>query len=100
MRYEDATSCWGFDLIGPVLMSRSDMNANRYKYFRWTPRTAWITFVYVVAVPSVVGYIGFMTDVSLRTTICSTMPPTRGNRDVVMLEHKARKEIESGWLTF
>lgn len=40
------------------------MSANRWKYFRWTPRTAWITFVYVVAVPSVVGYVGYVTDVS------------------------------------
>lgn len=40
------------------------MSANRWKYFRWTPRTAWITFVYVVAIPSVVGYIGWSTEVS------------------------------------
>ena len=40
------------------------MSANRWKYFRWTPRTAWITFVYVVVVPSALGYVGFMTDVS------------------------------------
>ena len=42
-----------------------DMSANRWKYFRWTPRTAWITFVYVVAVPSVIGYVGYITDVRL-----------------------------------
>ena len=42
----------------------TDMSANRWKYFRWTPRTAWITFVYVVAVPSLVGYVGFVTEVS------------------------------------
>lgn len=42
----------------------ADMNANRYKYFRWTPRTAWITFVYVAVVPSVLGYIGYVTEVS------------------------------------
>ena len=42
-----------------------DMSANRWKYFRWTPRTAWITFVYVVAVPSVIGYAGYVTDVRL-----------------------------------
>lgn len=41
-----------------------DMSANRWKYFRWTPRTAWITFVYVALVPSAVGYLGFMTEVS------------------------------------
>ena len=43
-----------------------DMSANRWKYFRWTPRTAWITFVYVVAVPSVIGYVGYVTEVSRR----------------------------------
>ena len=42
----------------------SDMSANRYKYFRWTPRTAWITFVYVAVVPSVLGYVGYVTEVS------------------------------------
>ena len=42
-----------------------DMSSNRWKYFRWTPRTAWISFVYMVAVPSVVGYVGYVTDVRL-----------------------------------
>ena len=42
-----------------------DMSANRWKYFRWTPRTAWISFVYIVAVPSVIGYVGYVTDVRL-----------------------------------
>lgn len=42
----------------------TDMSANRWKYFRWTPRTAWITFVYVVAVPSVLYYVGFVSEVS------------------------------------
>ena len=46
-------------------MTDIDMSANRWKYFRWTPRTAWITFVYVVAVPSVIGYAGYITDVRL-----------------------------------
>ncbi len=41
------------------------MSANRWKYFRWTPRTAWISIAYMVAVPAVFGYIGFVTDVSL-----------------------------------
>ncbi|KAI9788494.1 MAG: hypothetical protein M1835_002241 [Candelina submexicana] len=39
-----------------------DMYVNRHKYFRWTPRTAWLTFVYVVAVPSIFGYMGYVTD--------------------------------------
>jgi len=40
------------------------MNSNRYKYFRWTPRTAWITFCYVAVVPSIVATIAYTTDVS------------------------------------
>jgi hypothetical protein len=38
------------------------MHTNRYKHFRWTGRTAWLTIVYVVVVPSIVGYIGYQTD--------------------------------------
>lgn len=40
------------------------MMVNRHKYFRWTPRTAWLTFTYVVVVPAMFGYLGFVTDVS------------------------------------
>ena len=40
------------------------MNKERYKYFKWTPRTAWISFMYAVFVPSVVGYVFAKTDVS------------------------------------
>lgn len=43
----------------------ADMYTNRHKYFRWTPRTAWITLAYMVLVPSMVGYIGYVTDVSI-----------------------------------
>ncbi|EPQ66392.1 hypothetical protein BGT96224_2538 [Blumeria graminis f. sp. tritici 96224] len=35
---------------------------NRYKYFRWTGRTARITFAYVVVVPSILGYLAYKTD--------------------------------------
>lgn len=41
------------------------MITNRHKYFRWTKRTVFISFAYVIAVPAVVGYFGFVTDVSL-----------------------------------
>jgi hypothetical protein len=40
------------------------MNANRYKYFRWTPRTARLTFTYAVVIPFLVGVIAYQTDVS------------------------------------
>jgi hypothetical protein len=41
-----------------------DMVVNRHKYFRWTPRTAWINFVYVLLVPGMLGTAGYMTEVS------------------------------------
>ena len=40
------------------------MYTNRHKYFRWTPRTAWLTIAYVVIVPGIFGYMGYVTDVS------------------------------------
>lgn len=40
------------------------MYKNRYKYFRWTARTGWLTFAYVVAFPSFLGYLAIITDVS------------------------------------
>jgi hypothetical protein len=42
------------------------MMVNRHKYFRWTPRTAWLNIIYVLAVPAALGTAGYMTDVSLR----------------------------------
>lgn len=39
------------------------MTVNRHKYFRWTPRTAWITFAYAILVPAMLGTAGYMTDV-------------------------------------
>lgn len=41
------------------------MVVNRHKFFRWTPRTARITFAYVVAFPALIGYLAYTTDVSM-----------------------------------
>ncbi|KAF2469858.1 uncharacterized protein BDR25DRAFT_304261 [Lindgomyces ingoldianus] len=46
----------------PALIRYNSMWTNRHKYFRWTPRTAWITFVYMVLVPLPVGIAGYMTE--------------------------------------
>ncbi|KAI9755547.1 MAG: hypothetical protein M1815_004861 [Lichina confinis] len=46
----------------PAYVKWNNMMRNRYKYFRWTPRTTWITFAYVILVPSIFGYIGYSTD--------------------------------------
>lgn len=40
-----------------------EYNANRWKYFKWTPRNAWLTFVYVALIPGTLAYIGYKTDV-------------------------------------
>jgi hypothetical protein len=41
------------------------MFLNRHKYFRWTGRTARITFAYVVAFPALIGYLAYTTDVRM-----------------------------------
>jgi hypothetical protein len=41
------------------------MFVNRHKYFRWTGRTARITFAYVVAFPALIGYLAYTTDVRM-----------------------------------
>lgn len=48
--------------LDPAIIRLGNMNSNRYKYFRWTPRTAWITFCYVAVVPSIVATIAYTTD--------------------------------------
>jgi len=40
------------------------MYVKRHEYFRWTPRTAWLTFAYVIAVPSVFMVMAYRTEVS------------------------------------
>lgn len=41
------------------------MQKTRHHFFRWTPRTARITFMYVVVVPAIFGYVAYKTDVSI-----------------------------------
>ncbi|RYP43778.1 hypothetical protein DL768_009703 [Monosporascus sp. mg162] len=38
------------------------MTTNRHKYFRWTPRTARITFMYAVFVPAIFTFMAYQTD--------------------------------------
>ena len=53
------------DIMREPLIMLSDMTVNRYKYFRWTPRSARITFVYAVAIPMVLLYCGWRIEVRL-----------------------------------
>ena len=39
------------------------MTMNRWKYWRWSPRGAYIGFMYAIFVPSVMGYMFWKTDV-------------------------------------
>ncbi len=43
--------------------ARADMQINRYKYFRWNARTAWVSVAYMVLFPSLIGFIAYKTDV-------------------------------------
>ena len=40
------------------------MYVKRHQYFKWTPRTAWLSFAYVFAVPSVFMYMSYANEVS------------------------------------
>jgi hypothetical protein len=46
----------------PAILKWNNMVVNRHKYFRWTRRTATLSFVYVMAVPAALGYFGYITD--------------------------------------
>ncbi|KAI5856920.1 hypothetical protein BZA05DRAFT_386608 [Tricharina praecox] len=46
----------------PAFVRYATLNTNRYRYFRWTPRTAKFTFLYVAVIPTVLGYLAFATD--------------------------------------
>lgn len=54
------------------------MAVDRYKHFRWTPRTAWITVAYVCIVPAMFGYIGYTTDVSRKHMFSNVIEPKGG----------------------
>ncbi|EYE98805.1 uncharacterized protein EURHEDRAFT_408013 [Aspergillus ruber CBS 135680] len=49
-------------VLDPALQKYYELTANRYKYFRWTPRHAWFSFVYMVAIPGALGYVAYNTD--------------------------------------
>jgi hypothetical protein len=54
---------WTALILDPALQKYYEANTNRYKYFRWTPRTAWLTFVYVALVPGLLGVVAYKYDV-------------------------------------
>ncbi|CAK7274449.1 hypothetical protein SEPCBS57363_006169 [Sporothrix epigloea] len=48
--------------LDPAILKLNNMTTNRYKYFRWTPRTARITFMYVAVVPALFGIMAYSTE--------------------------------------
>ncbi|SMQ47531.1 unnamed protein product [Zymoseptoria tritici ST99CH_1A5] len=48
--------------MDPALVKYANMFVGRHQFFRWTPRTTWLTFTYVIAVPAAFLYMGFKTE--------------------------------------
>ncbi|KAE8379566.1 hypothetical protein BDV26DRAFT_259068 [Aspergillus bertholletiae] len=49
-------------VLDPALQKYYEVNANRYKYFRWTPRNAWFSFLYMALIPGTLGYVAYKTE--------------------------------------
>ncbi|KAM3068719.1 hypothetical protein ACMFMG_010896 [Clarireedia jacksonii] len=48
--------------LDPALVKYANMSVNRHKYFRWNARTARITFVFAVFVPTLLGIAAYKTE--------------------------------------
>ncbi|KAL9534511.1 hypothetical protein SMMN14_02098 [Sphaerulina musiva] len=48
--------------LDPALVKYANMYVKRHEYFKWTPRTARISFTFVIAIPSVALYYAWTTD--------------------------------------
>ncbi|CUS06921.1 unnamed protein product [Tuber aestivum] len=46
----------------PAFTKYSNLNANRYKYFRWNARTARINFIYAIVIPSAILTLAYKTE--------------------------------------
>ncbi|KAK3182427.1 hypothetical protein K4F52_006253 [Lecanicillium sp. MT-2017a] len=46
----------------PAYLKLQAMTKNRHQYFRWTPRNARLTFLYVAVIPAMMGYLAYKTD--------------------------------------
>lgn len=45
-------------------MEYTAMQKSRHRHFRFTPRTARISFIYIAVIPAIFGYVAYKTDVS------------------------------------
>jgi len=64
--------------MDPALVRYANMYVKRHEYFRWTPRTAWLTLVYVVIVPSGFLYMANATEVSAANPAFLDMSISKG----------------------
>ncbi|GAP90010.1 putative NADH:ubiquinone oxidoreductase subunit [Rosellinia necatrix] len=48
--------------MDPAIQKLGTMTTNRHKYFRWSKRTAGITVMFTVLMPSILGVIAYNTD--------------------------------------
>ncbi|KAJ5345772.1 NADH:ubiquinone oxidoreductase subunit NDUFB4 [Penicillium brevicompactum] len=46
-------------VLDPAYQKYYELNANRYKYWRWTPRHAMLSFVYMGLIPGVLTYFAY-----------------------------------------
>jgi hypothetical protein len=70
-----------------------DMYVKRHEFFRWTPRTAWLSFAYVIAVPSAFLYMAFQTEVSLFRLLL----PEYQRRMIAVMEVVERPNSGCSW---
>ncbi|KAI9672254.1 MAG: hypothetical protein M1831_002068 [Alyxoria varia] len=50
--------------MDPAYVKYSQMQIERYKFFRWNARTTFISILFVGVIPGMFGYMGYVTDVS------------------------------------
>ncbi|OTA05503.1 hypothetical protein A9Z42_0061740 [Trichoderma parareesei] len=46
----------------PALLKLEAMQKARHRHFRFTPRTARISFMYIAVVPAIFGWVAYKTD--------------------------------------
>ncbi|KAJ5126490.1 hypothetical protein N7448_007269 [Penicillium atrosanguineum] len=49
-------------ILDPALQKYYELNANRYKYWRWNSRHAWLSLIYMVAIPGALTWAAYKTD--------------------------------------
>ncbi|KAJ5901492.1 hypothetical protein N7495_002020 [Penicillium taxi] len=49
-------------ILDPALQKYYELNANRYKYFKWNSRHALVNLVFVGVIPGILTYIALNTD--------------------------------------